>query len=237
MIHTLFALINPRFRRQRMAEFQSTFPETRDSTVLDVGGTPMNWNLIGSKSRITLLNIRDPSPSDTADAPSNLRFVRGDGTHLQYPDKSFDLAFSNSVIEHVGTWENQKRFAAEISRVAENLWVQTPSRWFFIETHLITPFVHYLPKSWQRKLIRNFTIWGLLTRPDQAEVEGFLEEVRLVTYREMRRLFPDCEIRKEKFLLMTKSFIAVRTAKTGIADGRGRALEIRAPAAYPPMPS
>jgi hypothetical protein len=88
--------------------------------------------------------------------------------------------------------------------------VQTPSRWFPIEPHLIAPFIHYFSKRIQRRLIRYFTVWGWLTRPTQHQITAFLDEVRLLTYREMVELFPDCSILRERILGLTKSFIAVR---------------------------
>jgi hypothetical protein len=191
-----------------MAKFAARFrlgPETR---ILDVGGSVPNWNLIDCKSQITILNLS--VPSDTSSFPSNFSFVKGDATSLNYADDSFDVIFSNSVIEHLHTYENQVRFADEIVRVSRNVWVQTPARWFFVEPHLIMPLVHYLPKRCQRRLLRNFTIWGLVTRPTKKEVDEFLDEVHLLTYREMKLLFPDCHVRKEKFLFLTKSYIAVK---------------------------
>jgi len=137
--------------------------------------------------------------------------VLGDGCALPFADKSFDVLFSNSVIEHVGTWERQQAFAREARRVGRRLWVQTPAREFFIEPHLIAPVIHWLPHSWQRRLIRNFTVRGWLERPGPRDVEEFLAEVRLLTFAEMQSLFPDCTIMRERFLGLTKSYIAVRT--------------------------
>ncbi|MGH9385430.1 MAG: class I SAM-dependent methyltransferase, partial [Vicinamibacterales bacterium] len=88
--------------------------------------------------------------------------------------------------------------------------VQTPAREFFIEPHLIAPFIHWLQRNAQRRLIRNFTVWGLLTRPDAARVETFLDEVRLLSSVEMHRLFPNSDVLKERLGPLTKSYIAIR---------------------------
>lgn len=47
----------------------------------------------------------------------------------------------------------------------------------------------------------------------RANVEHLLDlvdEVRLLSKREMKEMFPDCHIITERFLLMPKSYIAVR---------------------------
>ena len=88
--------------------------------------------------------------------------------------------------------------------------VQTPNKWFPVEPHLITPLIHYLPKTVQKRLLRNFTIWGLVTRPTDQQCENFVREVRLLDERELRQLFPDAEIWHERVLGLTKSLIAVR---------------------------
>ena len=206
-IHIAFEIISPFFRRSRMAKFISTFHPGSDQKILDVGGYVAFWKGSGLTSEMTLLNIH-PIPQDEIEP--NMRATLGDGTKLHYKNHSFDIIFSNSVIEHLSTLENQERFAKECMRVGKGIWIQTPAKSFFIEPHLLTPFIHFLPKDWQRGLIRNFTLWGWLTRPTREQVDAILLEVRLLTFAEMKLLFPACEIWKEKFLGFTKSYIAVR---------------------------
>jgi len=177
-------------------------------SLLDIGGTPWFWSASGVECRITLLNIRQPEPQATDEYRFTYR--EGDGCSLPFGDSSFDIVFSNSVIEHVGTWERQQAFAREALRTARRIWVQTPAREFFIEPHLIAPFVHWLPRRLQRALIRNFTVRGWIDRPDARAVGEFLDEVRLLSLPEMRLLFPGCVIQCERFLGMNKSYIAVR---------------------------
>jgi hypothetical protein len=190
-----------------MNRFVKTFQPTSETAVLDVGGTPYNWERIDATFPITLVNI-EPLESDGLDARYTL--VQGSGAQLDFPDRSFDIAFSNSVIEHVGSLEEQRSFANELRRVGRQVWVQTPARSFFFEPHLLTPFIHYLPLSWQRRLVRNFTLWGWITRPSRASVDRMLGELRLLDYAAFQELFADCEIRRERFLGFTKAFVAVR---------------------------
>jgi hypothetical protein len=127
------------------------------------------------------------------------------------PDKSYDIGFSNSVIEHVGSWEQQRQFASEIRRVAKSLWVQTPAYECPIEPHYMTPLIHYFPRSFQRKILRWGTLWGWIERPTQDQVEFMVETTRLLRKPEMRQLFPDCEIVTERMLwIIPKSYIAIR---------------------------
>jgi SAM-dependent methyltransferase len=209
-VHSVYGLFLRPFRRRRMQAFERSFRPTESTTILDVGGTPFNWELAGVRSRLTLLNLSPPEGVESL--PANYRFVLGSGTQLGFGEGAFDVVFSNSVIEHLASWERQRAFAREVRRVARGLWVQTPARGFPIEPHLMTPFLHYLPAAWQRRLLRNFSLWGLVARPSPQAVDDFLRETRPLGYQEMRELFPDCEIRRERFLGLTKSYVAVRLA-------------------------
>ena len=90
-----------------------------------------------------------------------MRAVRGDACYLPHVDRGFDIAFSNSVIEHLGEYESQRRFAEEIRRVGRKVWVQTPARWFLVEPHFLTVGIHWLPRSVQRRTLRWLSVAGL----------------------------------------------------------------------------
>ncbi len=204
-IQKLYDIFRPCFRRKRARLLSRLFPTTKETTILDVGGHHNFWTHMNCPARITCLNLEIP---DITFGPEHqVQYVQGDGRCLPYPDNSFDIAFSNSVIEHVGTHEDQERFASEIRRVGRRYWVQTPSRWFPVEPHLITPLIHYLPRKAQRHLLRRFTVWGLVAKPSREYIDGFLKSTRLLSLKQLKKLFPDGTIYKAKFLFLTKSFI------------------------------
>lgn len=193
------------FRGSRMRRFAAMFAVADSMKIIDVGGRKSNWTLIDKEPDVTITNIEFSNYED-----GRFHYVHTDGGKLPYPDNGFDLCYCNSVIEHVGDNAAREVFAQEIRRIAPRYYVQTPNKWFFSDPHTVGVFVHWLPKSWQRKLIRWFSFWGLVDRPNQAKIDALLEEINLLTEAEMRALFPDATILKERFLFMTKSIIAVR---------------------------
>jgi len=188
-----------------MQRFCRLFGLTGATRVLDVGGDFFNWSLVSTVPSLTIVNLYSPRVRENSFA-----WVIADGRHLPFKDRAFDITYSNSVIEHLGDFTSQQAFARETSRVAACYFMQTPNKWFPVEPHLITPLIHYLPKTMQKRLLRNFTIWGLVTRPTDQQCENFVREVRLLDERELRQLFPDAEIWHERVLGLTKSLIAVR---------------------------
>jgi len=204
-IHRIYNPFLMRFRSSRMRQFAELFRPDDATRVIDVGGYEMNWSLIDAKPQVLLVNLENETWNR-----GRFQKIKGDGKNLKFADGSFDIAYSNSVIEHVGNWDDQVAFAKEIRRVARRYYVQTPNKWFVVEPHLIAPFIHLLPVGMTRKLVRYFSVWGLIQRPTQARVDNFLGSIKLLGKSEMRKLFPDAEIIVEKFLGMAKSIIAVR---------------------------
>lgn len=62
---------------------------------------------------------------------------------LPFDDDSFDIATSNAVLEHVGSFERQVLFVQELCRVARRVFISVPNRYFPIEHHTALPLVHY----------------------------------------------------------------------------------------------
>jgi ubiquinone/menaquinone biosynthesis C-methylase UbiE len=193
-----------------MRRFVREFGVTDQTRVLDVGGTPFNWSLVTARPRVVIVNM----PRAREAAEPRFCWVSADGRGLPFRDGAFDVVFSNSVIEHVGDRESQRSFAREIARVGRAYCVETPNRWFPIEPHLLTPFLHFLPLAWQRRIARKFTIWALIERPSRDRweyyVEHYLRDIRLLGPAELRALFPDAAIVRERLCGLTKSLIAAK---------------------------
>lgn len=193
-----------------MARFERTFQITPDTTVLDVGGSSLIWQFAKVKPKLTFLNLLPAV--DTSQ--QGVTLVAGDGRTLPFRNSAFDIVFSNSTIEHVGTPAEQRQFADEIARVGKRYWVQTPNRRFPFEMHVMLPFVHYLPRRWQGAIVNRFTGWEMLV-PHTKDVRRdylyhFLNELRLLDAKELQCLFPAALIAREWFFGFPKSLIAYK---------------------------
>lgn len=200
-----------RLRRQRTFHFAKML-ELIDSPVriLDVGGTVDYWignsDLLPAGIQLTLLNLEKLDTKGLSDA----RSVIGDARKMPFSDQEFDAVFSNSVIEHVGTLYDQMAMAQEIQRVAKRYFVQTPNRYFPIEPHFIFPMWQFLP-LWFRAWLHSHTTLGWMTRESDAfRARANVEQLRLLSSNEMKRLFPTGRLIRENLGLLTKSLIALR---------------------------
>lgn len=197
-----------RMRSRRFARFEALASTLdRPLRIIDIGGTNEFWRQRGYMGRddvrITLVNLE---PEEQV--CENIEPHRGDATNLSgVPDRSFDVAFSNSVIEHVFTLENQRKMARETQRVSRAHWVQTPNFWFPIEPHFLTPAWHWLPRTTRAALLRRRRFGQRGPCPDPEEARAMVEEIRLMTRRELRSMFPESRIMPERFCGLVKSWV------------------------------
>lgn len=193
-------------RLKRMQQFLRIMELSSEETILDIGGYPDLWLLCGYKGKIVFLNLEDSD--DYRAIPPNCCYVQGDGCCLHYPDKSFDIVFSNSVIEHVGEWENQKAFAREASRVGKRYWIQTPNKNFPIESHFNFPLFQFLPLFIRKRIA---VVWPFsYTKRWRLDAQTLICNLRLLTAQEMRTLFPDGQLLEEHLFGFVKSIAAYR---------------------------
>jgi hypothetical protein len=204
-----------RFRLKRLQLFQriidEVISEKQRCRIIDVGGTVGYWETFGrnldwTKVEVTILNL---TASKTTLA--GIATLAGDARDLkQFNDLSFDIVHSNSVIEHVGRWDDMGSMANEVRRLAARYFVQTPYFWFPIEPHARFPFLHWMPESWRYRILMYRTCGYWQRRADVGSATKAVQSAVLIDRKQMQFLFPDARIVSERFFGLTKSLNAIR---------------------------
>jgi SAM-dependent methyltransferase len=188
--------------------FMETFAPTAATTVLDVGVTSdRSFQESNYFERMYPYphNVSCVGTEDGSHLPAQYPGLQYQqviaGEPLPFPDGQFDIVFSNAVLEHVGSRSEQMRFLGEICRVGKAFFITTPNRWFPVEHHTGLPFIHYLPPSVFRGMIRN-------TRYKYWSEEAHLN---ILTAGQLRRLFPasvDVQVHRISFMGLPSNLIA-----------------------------
>ncbi len=152
MTHPIEALahtISKKSRTEKWAQFQALMTPGPNERIVDVGvntteyseadnfleqhyAYPKNITAVGVETDFTEFKRRYP----------DVTTVTSDGTRLPFDDDTFDIGYSNAVIEHVGDRMKQLAFLRELYRVSRRGYVTTPNRHFPIEVHTRIPLLH-----------------------------------------------------------------------------------------------
>jgi hypothetical protein len=209
-----------RLRRKRSRHvrelIEQTYAEVGRCRIVDLGGRPEYWSMFDRQFleahgvHITLVNL-EPLKDVSADP----MFTEAEGSACdlnQFPDGAFDLVHSNSVVEHVGDWDNVEAFAREVRRLAKRYYVQTPYVYFPVEPHFSAVAFHWLPEPIRADMLMKKELGFMPGKArDMGEAMRAVQDARLLSKRMFRYLFPDADQRDERFAGLTKSLIAVRT--------------------------
>ena len=214
------------FRGKRFAAFTALFNQLSGPVrVLDVGGDEKFWDVrLGKENRLqlTLLNLLTSPAKD-----ARYRIVAGDARFMPFQAGMFDVVFSNSVIEHLGSFENQKKMADEIRRVGKRYFIQTPSKWFPLEPHFLFPGFQFLPFSWRVWIASHYAAGWYCHPGDASAARKEVESIRLLTKKECARLFAGSTILVERLFGLPKSYLILGgwvTVTRKDADKHGRPL-------------
>ena len=218
----LFKRAQASFREKRFAEVErlirSVLEHRPEISILDVGGRGEYWHGLPAdlrpKTRIVCLNFADELELyKSSDDDLRIENEVGDACDMpQYPDDSFDIVHSNSVIEHVGSLGKMVDFARETSRVGNAYYHQTPNFWFPVEPHYGVPFFHWLPDQFKLWLFTKMSI-GYAPRCDLRTAIPRIDHTRMIGKFMMRDLFRDAVMKRERFGPLTKSIIMMRDYK------------------------
>ena len=149
------------------------------------------------------------TPTIFRDRYPEVNCIQYDGTTFPFRNASFDVCWSNAVIEHVGDSAAQLRFLREISRVAQQAFITTPNKFFPIEVHTRTPLLHLLPKpvfdSYLRKIGKAWATGEYMNLLSLGDLRRLLHEAGINDFR----------ILKNKLLGFTLDFVVVMNSTGG----------------------
>jgi SAM-dependent methyltransferase len=182
--------------------------------LLDIGGeidTPAESlgkfiDLFPYKKNISVINISVEHIQNISKKYPEVNTCIGDACNLPWPDNSFDIVYSNAVIEHVGDYEKQKKMAKEIMRVSKRWFVATPNRWYPFEFHMRLPFVTWLP-------FHGYLKFGYIVCYDHIKKKYVFGEkignLRLLSANQLERCFPGSRIIKQRITFMPETLIVI----------------------------
>ncbi len=214
MIHKTMLYFSSVFRKGRAKHIKhiidglynsSYYNAEKQIKIIDIGGAAHYWENIGLEYlrlrnvHITLVNL-----GDVPDSASDIfTYVSASGCDLSlYGDNSFDLAHSNSVIEHVGDWSEITKFASEMRRVAPYYFMQTPYFWFPIDPHYyLMPFFHWYPRQIRVWLLQHMPTRAIGRIKDFHEANLSVDSVNLLDGKQTRYLYNDGKLSYERILL------------------------------------
>lgn len=191
------------------------FSPEQEIRVLDIGGTHCYWetvfDLCEHRLEIEAINLSHENLGETFER-GNVRVVatQGDATKLDSAS-DYDLVYSNSVIEHLGTLERMQEFASSARSLGSYFIVQTPNRYFPIEPHYAFPYAQFLPVR-ARARLGQFWHQGFRRRSFETALEH-AKELRLLSEKELLQLFPQGKVHHERAGGLVKSLIVSGAGK------------------------
>lgn len=192
-----------RARRRRWRRLAEIF-DLASMTVIDLGGLVDDWRRAPVRPRnVVVVNLFEQSPAPGIEA------IVADACSLPAGVGSFDLVYSNSVIDLVGGHARRLQFAEAVRDLSPHHWIQTAYRYFPIDAYSLFPFQQSLPLHARAFVVRH---WPLGYRHASGLRESVLINlsVESLSASALGAYFPDSEILRERWCGLTKSLIACR---------------------------
>jgi len=211
---SLFVKLSYQSRKRKLQLFYELTKPSASSKVLDIGAEvnpegKRGLQLIDGykwKRQLYAVNLSAKHIDSICKHYPQIKVKVADACDLPWPDKYFDIIYSNAVIEHVGSIERQKKMASEIMRVGKNWFVTTPNRWFPFEFHLRLPFVTWLPGNAYLRVGQIISYNHLKKRYCLGMKHNGLN---LLSSKQMKILFPTSKIIKQRITFIPETLIAV----------------------------
>lgn len=205
-------------RSRLFAEYTHNLPTP--IKVIDLGGSFEMWRRWGgidwARLDVTLVNNHHLDKSHDGECRPGMfvREVRRDMRSLTAEDLSeFDVVFSNSAIEHLSSWADQKRVAAAIVASKKPYFVQVPDRLSPIDPHFPSPFVPFFavyPRALKEILLRFNRLGSGSSSPNFSSARLRMSYYNPLGRSDLRELFPDSNISRQVVRGVSVSLIAMR---------------------------
>jgi SAM-dependent methyltransferase len=225
MIAKVVRFFSQRSRAKRAVLFHRYLHPTQQDKILDLGSEDGRYiaGIIPFRENVFIADIDQEMLSRGRARYGFETVLLDESGMLPFEDNYFDIVHCSSVIEHVTVnkkqqwtlqsskeftevaYERQKHFANEIRRVGKKYFVQTPDKHFIIESHTWLPFIQYFPRPLFLKTIENLNKWW---------IKKTIPDWNLLTVKQMKELFPEAIIIREKMFGLTKSLIAISEIRT-----------------------
>jgi len=221
---SIFSKYHEKWAKEKFKFFLDKMALNRQEVILDLGGGDGSYmDRFGPELNnysVIIADISEEAISKAQKKGYKSIIIDAANNILPFKDNEIDCIFCNSVIEHITIpkdqlWSEisysnefyknshsiQQQFASEIIRCSKKYYVQTPHKYFPIESHTWFPFVGYLKRRSQLKLLKLINrFWVKKSQPDW----------NLLTEKVMQQLFPDAEIIVVKKLGFKKEIIAIK---------------------------
>lgn len=196
-------------RKRKWSLFRNNMQFTPSSYILDVGYNDEEYSTTDNyiekhypyRHKITALGVKEPKIFSRC--YPDVRAVQYDGSIFPFPDKAFDICWSNAVLEHVGNKARQVLFLSEIKRVSKAAFITTPNRHFPIEVHTRTPLLHFMPKrlfdAYLRLIGKSWAAADYMNLLSETDLRKVLHEAGITSYR----------IHKNRFCGFTMEFVVI----------------------------
>jgi hypothetical protein len=203
-----------RSRQKRFEAFMRLMLPAEGERILDVGVTDTAWrsgNFLEANypwpQRITAVALK-PMPAFVHQFPE-VEFVVADGRALPFEGRVFDVGFSNAVVEHVGSRDQQAAFVGELLRTCRRVFIATPNARFPIDPHTLLPFIHWLSPRLRYPMLHLFR---------QGRWAGE-EMLNPLSGRELLSLFPvDADVRLVRQRLFGVTIVLIVASASDVKD-------------------
>lgn len=211
---TIFARLSKISRTRKLELFNRLMNPTKEKKILDIGAeiNPTNEDVpqfidnYPWVNNVSAINLSSEHISLIKQYYPEVNARVGDACALPWENKHFDIVYSNAVIEHLGSFEKQKKMAAEVMRVGKSWFVTTPNRWYPFEFHMRLPFVTWLPRNGYIRFGQVIS-YNPMKRKYMSGIRR--RGLRLMTAKELQQCFPSSRIIKQRVTFMAETLICV----------------------------